>query len=164
MSDTNESNPTNEEPQSEPVLSDPEVQAQLATLAEQLGAMQKQLVEEQNKNASLAAALENSRMEIPNGGHVELDEVSMQKLKNDVAKKNVRMITITIAGAEGEKNRPVFVGVQGVGWALKRGVKLRVPEPVVHVLSNAIKTHYNCDLEGNIESTEVPAYPFTVHL
>ena len=119
------------------------------------------------ENALLKTQVEQSNarvMEIPNGGEIELDEVAMAKLKNAVASKETKMMNITIAGAVGEANRPVFVGVQGVGWKINRGQMARVPMPVVHVLQNAIKSHYNCDLEGNISESLVPLYPFTLHV
>ena len=139
----------------------------MVMMEKMLADMQAQVdaVAEENQLLKTQVEQANSQvMPIPNGGHIELDEAAMAKLKNEVADKETKMMNITIAGAVGEANRPVFVGVQGVGWKINRGVMARVPMPVVHALQNAIKSHFNCDLEGNITESLVPLYPFTLHV
>lgn len=135
------------------------------TPEEELTQMRLILEATQAKLATSEATIEKHEarvMSIPNGGDIQVDEGTMDKLKSDANKKDVKMVTITISGAVGEKDRPVFVGYQGVGWSIQRGKPARVPVPVVHILQNAIKSHYDCDEEGNITESLVPLYPFTI--
>ncbi len=64
-----------------------------------------------------------------------------------------------------EEPEDVFVGVNGVGYQIKRGEPVTVPEPVVKVLENAVQTVYikGRDSEGReiMKPNEVQAYPFT---
>lgn len=60
---------------------------------------------------------------------------------------------------------PVYVGVNGVGYAIKRGVNVVVPKAVVEALRNAVETVYEQVGEGRnaqIVATEVPSYGFQI--
>lgn len=75
--------------------------------------------------------------------------------------KDVKRVTINIAkqptpdGAE-----PVFVGVQGVGYTIPRGINVQVPPAVVEVLKNAVQDIITQDEEGEIHHQEVLTYPY----
>lgn len=55
---------------------------------------------------------------------------------------------------------PVFVGVQGVGYTIPRGINIDVPAPVVEVLNNAIQERVYQDDDGELHSESVMTYPF----
>lgn len=58
---------------------------------------------------------------------------------------------------------PVFVGYQGRGYTIPRGVPVDVPNPVVHILENAIQDIHTQDPEtGEMVTQKVPSYPFQV--
>jgi hypothetical protein len=59
-------------------------------------------------------------------------------------------------------DEPVFVGVQGVGYTIPRGVNVKVTEGIVEVLRNAIQDNITQDDEGTIHHNEAPAYPFQI--
>ena len=56
---------------------------------------------------------------------------------------------------------PVFVGVQGVGYTIPRGINVIVPVAVEHVLQNAITDVVTQDPDdGAIMHDYVPTYPY----
>lgn len=65
-------------------------------------------------------------------------------------------------GAEKE----IFVGVNGVGYRIKRGVEVEVPRAVVRVLEESVKTVYeqvrNEDGSVSMIARDLPTYPFQV--
>lgn len=72
-------------------------------------------------------------------------------------------VTIRIhkTGVKGEP-RDVYVGVNGVGYQIQRGVDVAVPEPVAKVLETAIQTVYDYDEDAQaLIPREAQAYPFT---
>lgn len=65
---------------------------------------------------------------------------------------------IMIHKGEGDLGKlPVDVFVNGMGYTIKRGVAVEVPEEVVDVLKNAVMTEYE-----NGEAIEVPRFPFSI--
>ncbi|MGS2743605.1 hypothetical protein ACU6TU_08410 [Halomonas sp. LS-001] len=66
---------------------------------------------------------------------------------------------ITIHQDSNDK-QPVQVGVNGRMYVMKRGVKVTVPDTVVHVLENATRFEYD---PRTMQRSEITAYPFTVH-
>lgn len=72
-------------------------------------------------------------------------------------------IVIDQTGDESAPKR-VFVGVQGVGFWIERGKPVDVPQAVVNVLRESVKTLYRMeeDERGNrvMVGRDVPAYPF----
>ena len=74
-------------------------------------------------------------------------------------------VQITIAEVEGAGgNRPVFVGVNGVGMLVPRGKPVHIPYRYFLALSYAIKTVHEQDTETQeITSTDVPSYPMSVN-
>ena len=78
-------------------------------------------------------------------------------------KVGVKYATINVAKQEGKLGgEPIFVGVQGVGYTIPRGVDVEVPQPVVEVLKNAVTTHVTQDDEGMIHKDDVQTYPFSI--
>lgn len=83
--------------------------------------------------------------------------------KHDKVRKNTKTMTINIA--KGDKKlgglEPVFVGVQGVGYLIPRGIDIKVSPAIVEVLKNAVTDIVTQDKDGEIIHDEVPTYPFS---
>ncbi len=78
----------------------------------------------------------------------------------DAAPK-VRII-IHETGNKTERKR-VYVGVNGVGYDIKRGEEVRVPSPVMLALKDAVQSVYAYDDDlGALMKRDAMAYPFTV--
>lgn len=64
-----------------------------------------------------------------------------------------------------DESADVFVGVNGVGYQIQRGVEVTVPEPVLKVLEDAVQTVYvarvGADGKTELKPQPVQAYPFT---
>jgi len=62
--------------------------------------------------------------------------------------------------------KDIFVGVNGVGYHIKRGAEVEVPREVVTVLEESVKTVYeqvrNEDGSTSMIPRDVPTYPFQV--
>ncbi len=77
--------------------------------------------------------------------------------------KDVKYIKIKIAQSEKPGGtEPAFVGVQGVGYMIPRGIEVEVPASVVEVLKNAVQDIVTQDDEGVIYHNDMPTYPFSV--
>lgn len=83
------------------------------------------------------------------------------KEAQEIAKHKRVKILIPSTEAQGG-NRPVFVGVNGVSFLIKRDEEVDVPVPVYEVLRNARHTVYKQNDDGSLVPREVPAYPFSV--
>ena len=79
-------------------------------------------------------------------------------------KSNVKYITINVAKQDKKGGaEPAFVGVQGVGYTIPRGIDVDVPASVVEVLKNAKQDIVTQDTEtGEIHKEEVLTYPFQI--
>jgi len=76
-----------------------------------------------------------------------------------------KWVTINIQRTEDKRgNEPVFVGFQGKGYTIPRGVDVAVPPAIEHILNNAIKTLYSQDVEtlGELIARDVPSYPYQI--
>lgn len=73
-------------------------------------------------------------------------------------------LTVQQDGTPGAE-KEIFVGVNGVGYRIKRGVEVEVPEEVALVLRDAVKTVYETERSDNGSATmvarNVPVYPFS---
>lgn len=77
--------------------------------------------------------------------------------------KNQKRLTINIAKQDKPGGgEPVFVGVQGVGYTIPRGINVEVPAPVVEVLKNAVQSKVYQDEDGNLHSEDVLTYPYQI--
>jgi len=86
------------------------------------------------------------------------------KVQGTRGKKHDKYITINVAKSD-KKNgsEPAFVGVQGVGYTIPRGINVAVPASVVEVLKNAMQEIVTQDPDdGQIYKEEVMTYPFQV--
>jgi len=54
-----------------------------------------------------------------------------------------------------------YIGVQGYGFKFKRGVAVEVPQAVVNVLNESVKTVYRQQNRVMV-AHDVPAYPFRI--
>jgi hypothetical protein len=57
-----------------------------------------------------------------------------------------------------QMNTDVFVGVNGRGYLIKRGVTADVPDEVLHVLNNAVQTVYVEGPNGQEFTRDVPRF------
>ena len=78
--------------------------------------------------------------------------------------KGSKYITINIAKTAGKDGaEPAFVGVQGVGYTVPRGIDVAVPAAVVEVLKNAKQDIITQDAEtGEIHKEQVLTYAYQV--
>jgi len=102
------------------------------------------------------------------------DHITRHCAKNDIeaptgvvaGKKvdGVKYITINIAKSEKRDGAvPVFVGCQGFGYTIPRGINIKVPPSVVEVLKNAVQDVVTQDPDtGEVLHQDVMAYPFQV--
>lgn len=79
-------------------------------------------------------------------------------------KKHAEYITINIAKQnKKDGSEPAFVGIQGVGYTIPRGINVAVPASVVEVLKNAIQDIVSQDPDdGELYHEDVMTYPFQV--
>ena len=47
--------------------------------------------------------------------------------------------TVTLPRATGKEENFVFVGLNGTGWRILRGVPVRVPRPVAQILAESLR-------------------------
>ena len=52
-------------------------------------------------------------------------------------KKESDYVTVTLPRANGKEEELVFVGLNGKGYTIRRGVAVRVPRPVYEILAEA---------------------------
>lgn len=78
--------------------------------------------------------------------------------------KHASYVTINVAKSDKKGGaEPAFVGVQGVGYAIPRGINVDVPKAVVEVLKNAVQEIITQDPDtGEMHSEEVLTYPFQI--
>jgi len=89
---------------------------------------------------------------------VEIEPPSNQKVKKE-EDPGRKKDWITVVIDQDEKDQaPVFVGVNGKSYYIRRGEPVPVPPPVVEVLTNAKQVIMNQDGSSRI----VPTYPFRI--
>ena len=77
------------------------------------------------------------------------------------SQKRVNILIHKVKGQTGSSD--VQVSVNGKVYLIKRGVVVPVPESVVEVLRNAVRTEYTFVDEGqDLEANDVLAYPFSL--
>lgn len=103
------------------------------------------------------------------------EQILAPELDADVTPKKPRaksaphdeLVTINVHpdGSKGAE-RAIFVGVNGVGYRIKRGVDVQVPRAVMLVLQESVKTVFEqvTKEDGSVamEPRDVPTYPFSV--
>jgi len=79
-------------------------------------------------------------------------------------KSDGKYITINVAKQDKKGGaEPAFVGIQGVGYTIPRGINVDVPASVVEVLKNAKQDIVTQDPEtGELYHEEILTYPFQV--
>lgn len=91
--------------------------------------------------------------------------VAKVAVKGSAAKgKKAKYITINIGKqATPGGSDPVFVGVQGVGYTIPRGIDVDVPATVVEALKNAMQDIVTQDEEtAELLHEDVLSYPFQI--
>lgn len=85
--------------------------------------------------------------------------------RQDKALKKTKLIEIEIPKSDKhDGEEPVFVGVQGVGYTIPRGIRVKVSPSIVEVLKNGVTDHVTQDPEtGELFHNEVPTYPFQIY-
>ena len=91
-------------------------------------------------------------------------EKPVARIDGSRGKKKGKYITINIAKTDKKGGaEPAFVGVQGVGYTIPRGINVDVPASVVEVLKNAVQDIVTQDSEsGEIHKEPVQAYPYQI--
>lgn len=98
---------------------------------------------------------------------VEVAETPVAKKARAKGPSPDDLVTINVHpdGAKGAE-KAIFVGVNGVGYRIKRGVDVQVPRSVMLVLQESVKTVYeqveNSDGSVAMVPRDVPTYPFSV--
>lgn len=91
-----------------------------------------------------------------------LDNIQPGATPPPAAAATEKKAVIMIDEVAGQPNYE-FVGVNGVGYQIKRGVEVEVPLSVVEVLNNAIATRSVTDAEGRVVGeSDYHAIPFRV--
>jgi hypothetical protein len=96
--------------------------------------------------------------------HIKNDmEMPVSELEMPKSSKPRVMYTINIPKSPlPNGDEPVFVGVQGVGYTIPRGINIKVTEGIVEVLRNAIQDIVTQDEDGTIHHNESMLYPFQI--
>jgi len=96
--------------------------------------------------------------------HIQNDiELPVSELEMAPALKTPIMYTINIPKSPlPNGDEPVFVGVQGVGYTIPRGINVKVNAGIVEVLKNAIQDTVTQDEDGVIHHNESILYPFSI--
>jgi len=89
-------------------------------------------------------------------------EPPVAELGSTPANEGEKRVTINIAKQDKPGGSdPVFVGVQGVGVTIPRGINIKVPARYAHALENAVQDIVTQDPEtGEIVKEHVLTYPF----
>jgi len=91
-------------------------------------------------------------------GETEVEETAAPP----VEKAAVKRVKIIIQPSDTD-NQPVFVGVNGIGYAIKRGHEVSVPIGVVDVLNGAVKSIPVKDDNNRIVGwKDAQMYPFSI--
>lgn len=86
------------------------------------------------------------------------------RVAQNAGSRKTKSVIINIAKSDKPGGSdPVFVGVQGVGYTVPRGIDIAVSPAIVEVLKNAMTDLVTQDTEsGELLHNEVTTYPFSV--
>lgn len=72
-------------------------------------------------------------------------------------------VELTLFQSEGDNgSQPVFIGLNGHGTLIPRGVRVKIPVEVVDILDNAVQTLYT-NVNNVMVPREVKRYAYTLH-
>lgn len=98
------------------------------------------------------------------------DEIQAQEVSTSVTGNNHDdamsgdRVKITIFEQSGDSGREdVFVGVNGVGYQIKRGEPVLIPIEVLHALDNCVETTYESMPNGETRERQLKRFNYTVH-
>lgn len=80
---------------------------------------------------------------------------------SDIEKLCASKVRIKLYDKEGDQNKQLTMGVNGVHYTLMRGKEMTVPYPVYEVLKNGV-TIQRTHVKGELVEREVQTEPFTV--
>lgn len=66
----------------------------------------------------------------------------MAKENNTKPKAKEKMVKIFLPLIKGDKTKEVFVGINGKGYKIKRGIPVEVPESVAEVIRHSEQQEY----------------------
>jgi hypothetical protein len=91
-----------------------------------------------------------------------IDEPVATLAKKGSVKNRDDWLTVNVAKQDKKGGaEPAFVGFQGTGYTIPRGINISVPPGVVEVLKNAMQEIVTQDPDtGELHSEEVLTYPF----
>lgn len=91
-------------------------------------------------------------------------DAPIAKVEIGGTRKNTDYIKINIAKQDKPGgSEPAFVGYQGTGFTIPRGIDVEVPAPIVEILKNAVQKIVTQDPEtGELHSEPVLTYPFQI--
>jgi len=96
----------------------------------------------------------------------EVQETTTDSAPSAISKKSRdgKRVTINIhKSANPSDPDPVYVGLNGIGITIPRGIDVDVLEGYVSILKNAVRTTYHTDAKtGDVTVSNSHAYPFSV--
>lgn len=93
--------------------------------------------------------------------NIEAPEVKMPAQGGHKPGKYIKISIAKTDKHDGSEN--AFVGVNGVGYSIPRGIAVDVPDFVVEALKNAVQDIVTQDTEtGEIHHEPVPTYPYMI--
>lgn len=73
-------------------------------------------------------------------------------------------VKVTIFDQDGDGGQePAFVGVNGVGYLIKRGEPVFIPVEVLHALENSVQEKLESMPNGETRERKIKRFNFTVH-
>lgn len=74
-----------------------------------------------------------------------------------------KKVTLTIFSTSEEGgDEPVFIGLNGYGYVIKRGEPCIVPEEVAAIIQNAVTSTIRPGKEGSVNESKTPRFAFSV--
>ncbi len=115
---------------------------------------------------SLAMSVETMRMHIHNhckDNNLETPTSIAGNKEGKLVDNHQKRITINVSASEGEHgSMPIFIGLNGKGYMIPRGINVDVVPGLVEVLQNAMQDKITQDKEGELLHSSVLTYPFQI--
>jgi|GEM_PF-2238750 len=90
----------------------------------------------------------------------KVDAIAVPDIGNNMSGDR---LDVTLHQGEGEAgSQAVFIGLNGQGFNMPRGIRVSVPAEVVHILENAEQTVYDTT-KGKTVERQIKRFSYTVH-